>query len=258
MGRMEPEGVDLSAVLAHWKYDESDNVRRVRSGGRELIQVRLPLGIEQYEVHGRPDGLRPQEHESWFAYYHERADREAWGFALDDDVLERLKDESLLYYYRYLLFFQIQEYRFCARDTRRNLEVLDFVARHFGAERAVSLEQYRPYILRMHLMATALDRLQNDAPVADAIALVEEGMRQIRELPELPRNKIFRHEQRAAIRVLGKLREQLASMLPPDPSREIEKRIAKAVSRENYEEAARLRDRLARLRNAERSDIRAD
>jgi len=32
---------------------------RELSDGREVMQVRLPLGIEQYELDGRPDGKRP-------------------------------------------------------------------------------------------------------------------------------------------------------------------------------------------------------
>ena len=32
--------------------------------GREVLQVRTPLGIEQYETEGRPDGARPHGMES--------------------------------------------------------------------------------------------------------------------------------------------------------------------------------------------------
>ena len=48
---------DLSSLLRGWKYDEDNNVRRFRTkAGREVLQVRLPLGVEQYELNGRPAG----------------------------------------------------------------------------------------------------------------------------------------------------------------------------------------------------------
>jgi hypothetical protein len=243
---MKAKGVDLNSVLESWKYDEEDNVRRVTTdGGREVLQVRLPLGVEQYELEGRPDGSRPNDCESWYHYFDESAKREPWSFSLAEDDFEKIKDECLLYYYRYLLFFQIQDYSHCARDTLRNLEVLDFVSRHTEDERSTSLEQYRPYILRMHLMARALDEVKNGVDVEEAITMIESGLAQINELPDLDGNKVFDHEKRTSLKVLGQLHEQLKGMLPPDPDSDLKRRLEDAVRSENYEEAARLRDRLS-------------
>ena len=51
---------DLRAILAAWPYDPDDDARIVRGDdGREILQVRTPLGIEQYELEGRPDADRP-------------------------------------------------------------------------------------------------------------------------------------------------------------------------------------------------------
>ena len=53
---------DLRQILKAWPYDPEHDARIVRGDdGRELLQVRTPLGIEQYEMDGRPDGLRPLE-----------------------------------------------------------------------------------------------------------------------------------------------------------------------------------------------------
>src|SRR5258705_442223 len=53
---------DLTEMLRRWEYDENRPVRRLKAGdGREVLQVRLPLGIEQYEINGRPDGKRLEE-----------------------------------------------------------------------------------------------------------------------------------------------------------------------------------------------------
>ena len=75
-------------MLRGWKYDEENNVRRFRTkAGREILQVRLPLGIEQYELNGRPDGLKPEGHESWLDMYREQSEVYGREFVLDDDAL---------------------------------------------------------------------------------------------------------------------------------------------------------------------------
>ena len=52
--------VDLRSLLDAWPHDPDENVRIIRGhDGREIMQVRLPLGMEQYELDGRPDGRRP-------------------------------------------------------------------------------------------------------------------------------------------------------------------------------------------------------
>jgi len=67
------EDSDLTGLLRSWKYDQHNNMRQISTtDGRAVIQVRLPLGIEQYEMDGRPDGQRPQNHETYLAYLEER------------------------------------------------------------------------------------------------------------------------------------------------------------------------------------------
>src|SRR5262245_22720917 len=60
---------DLRDVLKSWPYDP-ENDARVTQGkdGREITQVRTPMGVEQYELEGRPDGERPHGMESALEY----------------------------------------------------------------------------------------------------------------------------------------------------------------------------------------------
>ena len=42
---------DVRRLLENWPYDPDKNIRVLRGrDGRELLQVRLPLGLEQYEL----------------------------------------------------------------------------------------------------------------------------------------------------------------------------------------------------------------
>ena len=53
--------VDLRACLDSCPYDAEKNIRLGRGAdGREIILVRQPMGLEQYEADGRPDGTRAQ------------------------------------------------------------------------------------------------------------------------------------------------------------------------------------------------------
>jgi len=53
------EDADIRGFLDSWPYDPEESVRVKEIGGRFVVQVRLPFGIEQYERDNRPDGRRP-------------------------------------------------------------------------------------------------------------------------------------------------------------------------------------------------------
>ena len=92
---------DLKALLEAWAYDPDDCVRVVTlADGREVMQVRLPLGIEQYEIDGRPDGQHPHGAESALDYQLERSNNAGDSkFQLSPDDCVELFNEGVLYYY---------------------------------------------------------------------------------------------------------------------------------------------------------------
>jgi hypothetical protein len=240
------QSYDLSRLLRGWEYKEDKNVRRFRTAtGREVLQVRLPLGIEQYELHGRPDGVKPEGSESWLDHYENLAQMFDREFVLDDVDCERLTHEGVLYYYRYLLFFQIQEFDLCIRDTSRNLRLLHFVQRHAReSQQSDFLEQYRPYILRMHYMARALLEVKDRGDIRGALRLLRKGMRTIKGLPEMANNEVFDFERTRSIYSIQELASQLEAQIPLTPQEKLEKALGEAVRSEDYERAAELRDKL--------------
>ena len=247
---MTRETHDLSPLLAAWTYDETNTVRRARFGGREVLQVRLPLGLEQYEVDGRPDGLRPMKRESWLHHYRRKARIFGEGgreFRLKPEDVARLHQEGLLYYYRYLLFFQIQEYRLSARDTLRNLKLLDFVAEYSSAEEAIDLEQYRPYILRMHVMSKALHRIQSSGDVRGALRLLRQGVRKVEAIEPVTQSEVLALERKRSLESLRELIDQLSGQLPVPRRVLLQQEMDRAIREENYEKAAVLRDKIAQM-----------
>ncbi len=163
-----------------WIVDPIDGTKSFMRGV-PLYGVLLGLEIE-----GRPDGMRPQNYESWLEYYEARYKENPDNFSLDPDDCARLRDEAVMYYQRYLSLFTLRDFERVIRDTLRNLRVLDFVKAHADdTGDRLSLEQYRPYLIMMYTRAAAyhcLDRqLRGKAlnEVRKGIAAIEEFFREI-------------------------------------------------------------------------------
>lgn len=108
---------DLTSLLTTWPYDPEHTVRIiVAEDGRSVMQVRLPLGVEQYELEGRPDGTRPYGRSSVLSHTEDRLKRyivdngSDIGFHISPEKANELQAEGILYYYRYLLLFQLQNF----------------------------------------------------------------------------------------------------------------------------------------------------
>src|SRR3954466_4059196 len=101
---------DIASILKGWDYEAGTiNVRKVAGvDGSPKLQMRLDLGLLQMELSGRPDGLRPHEHESLLQYFeaqlkdHEKRYGTDLGFHLTADQCQSLRDEAVMYYHRYL------------------------------------------------------------------------------------------------------------------------------------------------------------
>lgn len=247
------DSLDLRKLLASWSYDPENNVRITRGADdRELLQVRLPLGIEQYELEGRPDGQRPHDRESILDFYLEQlqvvqATAAAPAFVLTPEQCAELFEEGMLFYFRYLHLFQLGDWRRTVRDTARNLRLYDFVQRYAHREEdRRQLEKWRPYILRMHGIARAMMELDQHNQ-AGALEIVRGALRKIQSLPEME-DETFQFERQRSIRALQDFAEHIDRSRPLTELERMEKGLREAVAAQEFEHAAELRDRIRRLR----------
>jgi UvrB/uvrC motif len=241
---------DLKALLEAWAYDPDDCVRVVTlADGREVMQVRLPLGIEQYEVDGRPDGQRPHSAESALDYHVERSKKAGEpAFELSPDDCVELFNEGVLYYYRYLHLFQINDWRRTVRDTTRNLLLFDFVHRHATRDEDKDyLEQWRPYVLRINAVAAAMLELADDCH-EKALLIVKTATDRIEALPETDEDT-FKFERQRSLDALQDLAAQIEKTMPQTELQKLETQLTEAVTAEHYEHAAKLRDQIRRLQD---------
>ena len=247
------ENFDLRNWLRDWRFDPENPARIVHGDdGREVLQVRTPLGVEQYELEGRPDGVRPHNAESALDFYRERLARldqqgKAETFALSNGECAELFDESLLYYFRYLHLFQLRRWKRVIRDTNRNLALFDFVQTHAKRESdRRHLEQWRSYLLRMNVVARAMVEWEAGRH-GEALRVVRETIARIEALPDLE-TETFTTERDRSLEALRELVAQIEQTRPLSEVERLERELTQAVSAEKFEQAASLRDRIRVLR----------
>ncbi len=251
---------DISSIIAGWDFtpDEIQVRTIVADDGTERIQMRVDLGLLQMMMTGRPDGQRPHGFESLLEYYEsvqEAAAAAGNDFALDHDDCSALMREGLQYYHRYLAAFHLQKYDLVSRDTERNLRLFRFAVAHAARQRdKLEFDQYRPYVTMMLARARAHEALiRSDYP--GALEKIDEGVGRIRQfLREYQREE--QESDCAEIGFLLRWRRDLERERPASPIDHMEHQLELAVAREDYEEAARLRDQIKRLKDAQTEQSR--
>jgi hypothetical protein len=240
---------DISPMLDGWPHEPGKvSVRKVRGDdGSVKIQLRVDLGVLQMQSEGRPDGVRPHGCDSLFDYHRQQVERLARsgegseGYHLDEQQCELLRAEATQYYYRYLSEFVLEEYEAVARDTSRNLKLLDFMAEHAQdeADRMV-MEQYRPYILMMNARAKAQMTLADNRPRLARTYVRQALVRLKRFYDRFGSSEMYRGS--AEVLALEALLREIEARIPVDPMARLKRQLEQAVREERYEEAARLRD----------------
>ena len=250
---------DLRRILKSWPYDPEHDARITHDDdGRELLQVRTPLGIEQYEIDGRPDGLRLHGMDSAFDYHlhclnqAKFSGREA-DFELSPEECSELFHEGTLYYFRYVRLFQLKDWARTIRDTARNLRAFDFLHRYARREEDQQfLEKWRPYILRVNASAAVMQEMEKGA-YDDALKLAQEAIRKLESLEELE-DDTFKFERERSVMALRELESQIRKNRPLSELEQLEHQLRRAIQKQEFERAARLRDRIRDLRQQQTVD----
>ncbi len=245
---------DITNILKKWDYDlrQEMMVRRIQGmDGNMKIQMRLDLGILQMEEEGRPDGKKPHGKESLLNYYESIVSwmKKKYGstedFSLDKDDCYALQQEGIQYYYRYLCFFQLGDFKKAERDTSRNLRLFDFVKRYASDERYIDeFEQYRPYVIMMNTRAKVLGALQSkDAP--RAVNEINHGIDRIENV--YGEKNTSEKSERTEIAFLKNWAEEIVRSYTPTKKQRLVEELKIALENEEYEKAAKIRDKLNRL-----------
>jgi hypothetical protein len=245
--------MDLRGILRDWPYDAEHDARILKGeDGREILQVRTPLGIEQYEMDGRPDGARPHGVESALEFYQGRLETAKAGggetdFELNPWECGELFNEGTLYYFRYVRLFQLKDWVRTVRDTSRNLRAFDFLHRYAQREEDQQfLEKWRPYVMRVNACAAAMLGVEKGA-YDKALRIVNETIAKVEALDDIE-DETFKFERERSLTALRELASQIRKNRPLSELERLEHQLRRAIETQEYERAAQLRDRLRELR----------
>jgi hypothetical protein len=246
---------DLDDVIQGWPHDPVPGehlAREVRArNGRKVLQVRIELGVLQLEVTGRPDGARPHGFVTYLDYLrHAAANREpssggkASRWSMSEEQCAESDREFIQFYHRRVAWRTLGRHDRAIQDADHTLALMDFVRWHGnGEEYITSHEQFRGIVLFHRTEAAFALALERHRP-EEAIDALHDGIDRLNthqrvwweehDPLESPNPKLveqlrkIEHEVRQKFLVEKTLRE----------------RLDEAVAREDYEQAARLRDQI--------------
>ncbi len=234
---------DLDFLLNQWPYEpESLCARLIKAhDGRDLIQLRIDLGILQLETHGRPDGQRPQGHDTLLDCLckQEAEDPE---FELDEATCLEIDREFVQFYHRRVAWLRLQRFERAVQDADHTLALMDFCREHSPCEDwTLQHEQHRAFVLFHRTQAAALQAIEEQAP-EDAVEAINDGLDLIEEnFVDMGWEEHFESDE--LVERLMELRESLRSDFSIEKT--LNEQLADAVASEQYELAARLRDQMS-------------
>ena len=242
--QQEPEHYDIDFVFRQWPYQTGViSARLVLAGdGRQVLQMRIEMGLLQMEISGRPDGEKPEGKETYLAWIQEEAERNAELVLSDDQRLE-IDREFLQFYHRRICCLALREFDRAVADADHTLALMDFVLAHSGdAQWTASHERYRPFVCFHRTQAAAMAALERGGPET-AIEELDAGLGKLREVIAARESPEQTEDEELVAQIL-ELKESLRTEYRLGPS--LAEQLSEAVAAEEYERAARLRDEIAK------------
>jgi hypothetical protein len=238
---------NIDHIFRDWPYDpQGVSVRRQKGkDGREVLQMRLDMGLLQLETTGRPDGSKPFGKATAWEFLHERVQAEGKEYVLNEEECAEADREFVQFYHRRICWLALREFENAVRDADHTLNLMDICRDHSpDQEWMLSHEQYRPFVLFHRAQAASLSALEAHGP-EEAIEKLNEGLERIRSTyQEFEAEEEFDSDELVAR--LQELRESLRQHFQVGPT--LEEQLRDAVAAEKYELAAQIRDEMLKQR----------
>lgn len=242
---------NIDRILRDWPYDPNGISVRKKKGddGREILQMRLDLGLLQLETTGRPDGTRPKGAESFYAYLLENAEQLGDDYVMTEDDCEEADREFVQYYHRRICWLALREFNNAVADADHTLGLMDYCRDHSPDEQwTLSHEQYRPFVLFHRTQAAALSALADEGAEV-AVEELNKGLDAIKKVfSEYEADEEFGDDE--LVSRLVELRESLRQHFRV--GRTLQEQLEEAVAAEKYELAAEIRDEMNRRNSSPR------
>jgi hypothetical protein len=234
----------IDYALEGWDLQPGIVQARLAHGhdNRQVIQMRVDLGVLQMEISLRPDGQRPHGFATYFDYLQHEAQeavRLGRAFVLDNDQCQQADREFVQYYHRRISWLALRHYAKVIADADHTWSFMDFIREHSPSEEYKQAhEQYRGFVIFQRTQAAAALALEQNDPES-AIDAVRDGLAKMKDFfvafnaeEQMEEDAMVQHLRK----IEGSLREQHGIQAT------LQEQLDRAVANEEYEEAARLRD----------------
>ena len=237
---------DIDPALQGWDFKPGVVQARLvqASDGREVLQMRVDLGVLQIETTDRPDGVRPFGCTTYFDYLRREsrtAARAGRQFVLNEEQCQESDREFVQFYHRRICWLALNRFARAIADADHTLAFMDFVRDHAPNEEYTNAhERYRGFVLFHRTQSAANLALEQSDPES-AIDEVLNGLNRMRGF--------FTHfgveDRMEEDGMVQELRQMERRLRETHGIREtLREQLDRAVAAEDYETAARLRDEL--------------
>ncbi|HYW79148.1 MAG TPA: UvrB/UvrC motif-containing protein [Thermoguttaceae bacterium] len=236
---------DIDHILNEWPHQSGViSARLVRAGdGREVVQMRVEMGVLQMEAEGRPDGEHPEGADTYLDALIQLTFGPDDAFELTEKQCFEVDREFMQFYHRRICWLALREFDRAIADADHTLALMDFAAEHASnSDWGLSHEQYRPFVLFHRTQAASLRALQGSG-AESAIEEINHGLQSIHEVfAAAEAEEDFAEDE--LVGQLVELKESLRDEYHVGPT--LAEQLAEAVANEEFERAAELRDQMAR------------
>ena len=235
---------DIDEALRGWDFRPAVVQARLvdAADGRQVVQMRVDLGILQMEIAGRPDGTEPHGFPTYFDYLRHEVDqcqRAEIPFRLSDEQCVEADREFLQYYHRRICWLALRNYDRAILDADHTLAFMDFVKKYSpNDEYTLSHEQYRAFVLFHRTQAAAALAVEKNDP-EHAIDEIHAGLERIREF-FIEYGLEEKLDDDPMVQQLTRLQQQIRESHGIDYT--LREQLDRAIANEDYEFAAQLRD----------------
>jgi hypothetical protein len=237
---------DIDGALRGWDFKPGVVQARLvqAADGRQVIQMRVDLGILQIETTGRPDGRRPHGCPNYYEYLKQQArvaGRAGQAFVLSEEQCEESDREFVQYYHRRICWLALRNYPLAVADSDHTLAFMDFIHSHSPNEEYTQAhEQYRGFVVFHRTQAAAALAVERGDPET-AIDAIHHGLEKLREF--FAAYDAEEHmEDDGMVQQLRKMDRSLRRTHHIEAT--LQEQLEEAVAKEEYERAARIRDEL--------------
>lgn len=237
---------DIDPVLRGWEYKPGIVQARLvqAKNGRQVIQMRVDLGVLQIEIVGRPDGAKPHGCPTYFDYLKKQAQvtaRAGQNFSLSEEQCQEADREFVQFYYRRICWLALRNFARSVADADHTLAFMDFVRDHSPDEEYTEAhEQYRGFVIFHRTQAAAALAAENDHP-EDAIDEIAKGLKLLKDFFAAYEAE-EQMDENGMVQELRTLEKSLRQTHKIEAT--LQEQLDHAVANEDYERAAQLRDAL--------------